>query len=360
MAVQRLLELRIAPPDMSTLGRIDQETVKFLNHFGGTPSPLFGVSLTPENGKTTIILEGIAPEVGSSVKAEYTDINVIPHSSSIETSLGSLLKMKTSDSAEPKERHCSFYASNKGTELYEALKCLLDTRVSQDILEGLEKGLLEHADMLESWVDTTRSETLLRLVLKPVNTTSDSVDVTDSLKSLFRHISAVSSEVTALLLSRPTKPTESNENLQTRSLANKGSSAKLVNSRFEQQDPIPVALSPICYASESSCSESTNNCSGHGHCYRKSGSGETTVNDCYACKCQATTVRKQDGTIQKVQWGGSACQRRDISSPFFLIAGVTVIGVLAISTAIGLLFQVGQAELPSVISAGVSGTRIQK
>lgn len=64
MAVQRLVEFRIAPPDMSTLGRIDQETVKFLNHFGGTPLPLFGVSPTPENGKTTIILEGIAPEVG--------------------------------------------------------------------------------------------------------------------------------------------------------------------------------------------------------------------------------------------------------------------------------------------------------
>lgn len=121
-----------------------------------------------------------------------------------------------------------------------------------------------------------------------------------------------------------------------------------------------MALSPICYASESSCSESTNNCSGHGYCYKKSGSGETTVNDCYTCKCQETTIRKEDGTIQKAQWGGSACQKRDISSPFFLIAGVTVMGVLAISTAIGLLFQVGQAELPSVISAGVSGARTQK
>lgn len=64
MAVQRLVELQIAPPDISTLGRIDQETVKFLNHFGGTPLPLFGVSPTSENRKTTIILEGIAPEVG--------------------------------------------------------------------------------------------------------------------------------------------------------------------------------------------------------------------------------------------------------------------------------------------------------
>ena len=193
-----------------------------------------------------------------------------------------------------------------------------------------------------------------------MNTPSDSVDVTDSLKALFRHLSAVSSEATALLLSRPAKPAESNKNLQSRNLANKGSFAKLANSRFEQQDPIPVALSPICHASESSCSESTNYCSGHGQCYKKSGSGEKTVNDCYACKCQETTIRKQDGTIQKIQWGGSACQKRDISSPFFLIAGVTLIGVLAISTAIGLLFQVGQAELPSVINSGVSGTRTQK
>lgn len=196
--------------------------------------------------------------------------------------------------------------------------------------------------------------------MQPVNTPSDAVNVIESLKSLFRHLFAASSEVTTLLLSRPTKPTGLNKNLQTRNLVNKGSSAKLVNSRFEQQDPIPVVLSPICHASEFSCSESTNNCSGHGYCYKKSGSGETTVNDCYACKCQETTIKKQDGTIQKAQWGGSACQKRDISSPFFLIAGVTVIGVLAISTAIGLLFQVGQAELPSVISAGVSGTRTQK
>lgn len=196
--------------------------------------------------------------------------------------------------------------------------------------------------------------------MQPVNTPSDAINITEFLKSLYRHLSTASSEVTTLLLSRPTKPTELNKNLQTRSLVNKGSSAKLGNSRFEQQDPIPMALSPICHASESSCSESTNNCSGHGYCYKKYGSDETIVNDCYACKCQETTIRKQDGTIQKAQWGGSACQKRDISSPFFLIAGVTVIGVLAISTAIGLLFQVGEAELPSVISAGVSGTRTQK
>lgn len=33
--------------------------------------------------------------------------------------------MKFGDSAESEERYCSFYASNDGTELYEALKVII-------------------------------------------------------------------------------------------------------------------------------------------------------------------------------------------------------------------------------------------
>lgn len=184
--------------------------------------------------------------------------------------------------------------------------------------------------------------------------------MTESLRSLLRHLSTASSEskqVTMVLLSSPPNLDKS---LRARSLASKESSAKPVNPRFEQQNSIPWALAPICHASKSSCLEATNNCSGHGDCYKKSGSGEATVNDCYTCKCQETIIKKEDGTVQKVQWGGSACQKKDVSSPFFLIAGVIVIGVLAISTAISLLFMVGQDELPSVISAGAGSTRPQK
>lgn len=181
--------------------------------------------------------------------------------------------------------------------------------------------------------------------------------MSESLKSLFRHLSAASSEneqVTAVLLSRSPNPRMLNANLWARSLANDNSLAR-------QRDTIPLTLARVCYASELSCHEATNNCSGHGFCHRKTGSGgEATVSDCYACKCQESTIKKDDGTIQKVRWAGTACQKRDISSPFFLIAGVTVIGVLALSTAIGLLFRVGQDELPSVISAGVGAIRTQK
>lgn len=178
--------------------------------------------------------------------------------------------------------------------------------------------------------------------------------MTESLKSLFLGLSAAESkQVTAVLLPGTSKPKKSNADLRTRNFNKREGPLKSVGSKFEQNS-IPSALALVCHASEASCKEATNNCSGHGLCYRKSGSGDgTTVGDCYACRCQQTTIKNKDGTIQKVQWAGSACQKRDISSPFFLIAGVTVIGTVAISTAVGLLFKIGQDELPGVISAGV-------
>ena len=64
-AVRRLVELRVAPPDVPTLGAADEETVELLNHFGGAQLPLFGGIPANEGQKTTIVLEGIAPETGS-------------------------------------------------------------------------------------------------------------------------------------------------------------------------------------------------------------------------------------------------------------------------------------------------------
>lgn len=113
-------------------------------------------------------------------------------------------------------------------------------------------------------------------------------------------------------------------------------------------------LAPVCHASNSSCSDATNNCSGHGQCYLKSSSGDA---QCFACRCQATVRTKSDGTKQKIYWGGPACQKEDISSPFFLIAGVTVLVIVLASSAVGMLFSMGQEELPSVIGAGVGGSK---
>ena len=195
---------------------------------------------------------------------------------------------------------------------------------------------------------------LIYIFFKAPGSSSEATLMAESLKSLFRGLSTVENkQITALLLPETPKSEKLNADLHTRSVNKREDPLKSVSSRYEQNS-IPSALALVCRASESSCKEATNNCSGHGFCYRKSGTDDGgTVSDCYACRCQETTIKNQDGTIQKVRWAGPACQKRDISSHFFLIAGVTTIGIVAISAAVGLLFKIGQDELPGVISAGV-------
>lgn len=45
---------------------------------------------------------------------------------------------------------------------------------------------------------------------------------------------------------------------------------------------------------------------------------------------------------------------------FWLIAGFTVALVAAVSWGVGLLYSIGQEELPSVIGAGVAGPKAQR
>lgn len=148
----------------------------------------------------------------------------------------------------------------------------------------------------------------------------------------------------------PSKSGSAKVQLQRRSSVEKAESSPLA-------EPVS-ALLPVCYDSDISCATATNNCSGHGECYLKSSShNDAVMGDCYACRCFKTNVTTSDGSIRTIQWGGAACQKEDVSSPFFLLAGVTILAVVGISTAIKLLFNVGQQELPSVIAAGVSSDK---
>lgn len=70
-------------------------------------------------------------------------------------------------------------------------------------------------------------------------------------------------------------------------------------------------------------------------------------------------VKNKDGTTSKISWGGPACEKEDISSPFWLIAGVTVLVIAMVGGAVGMLFSVGSQELPSVIAAGVGASKAQ-
>ena len=66
-----------------------------------------------------------------------------------------------------------------------------------------------------------------------------------------------------------------------------------------------------------------------------------------------------EGGVKTVYWGGAACQKKDVSVQFFLLAGLTIALVGAVTWGVGLLMSVGNEELPSVIGAGVAGPRAQ-
>lgn len=112
------------------------------------------------------------------------------------------------------------------------------------------------------------------------------------------------------------------------------------------------ALYPSCFSSQNACNSATNNCTGHGVCENKWSQG--TEKSCFSCRCLATTEKQADGRPSIYHWGGGACQKQDISTPFWLFAGFTIIMLSIVGFCINLLFQVGEEPLPGVIGAGVS------
>ncbi|KAI6878562.1 hypothetical protein KC360_g7949 [Hortaea werneckii] len=129
------------------------------------------------------------------------------------------------------------------------------------------------------------------------------------------------------------------------------------NKKNTSTSPLPGIL-PQCFASLSACEETTRNCSGHGSCYKKftdnSASDTSRYRDCYVCGCKATVKENSsDGGKTTTYWGGSACQKRDVSVEFWMLALFSIGFVFLISFAVGSVWEMGGEELPSVIGAGV-------
>jgi len=108
----------------------------------------------------------------------------------------------------------------------------------------------------------------------------------------------------------------------------------------------PLARFERCYTSKAVCSNTTNSCSSHGKC-------KETLKGCWSCAC-VPTIRKSPDGKQVTNWAGYGCQKQDVSVPFHLFFIFTVIIVLVLAWSIGLLYSIGETELPSVLSAGVA------
>lgn len=127
----------------------------------------------------------------------------------------------------------------------------------------------------------------------------------------------------------------------------------IIQSNATQNFTLPRTF-PACFTSQSSCENTTNFCSGHGNCYQ-------AHNACFKCKCVKTLARTNaDGTNKTTEWGGAACQKKDVSVPFILFAAFGIFFAAVIAGAIGLLFNMGSEPLPSVIGAGVAGPKAGK
>ncbi|GAP84276.1 putative arsenate reductase [Rosellinia necatrix] len=113
---------------------------------------------------------------------------------------------------------------------------------------------------------------------------------------------------------------------------------------------------PYCYASQNACETATSSCSGHGEC-RDRWAKDNTDNSCFYCQCKKTIEEDDRGHTRLYSWGGATCQKQDISTTFWLFAGVTIALVATVAFSIGLLFTVGEEKLPGVIGAGVSRSK---
>ncbi|KAJ5779045.1 hypothetical protein N7457_006765 [Penicillium paradoxum] len=359
-----VLELRMKSPVESVLGMVDADTVDYLNHFAQDDIMLFGVSSKEFPPKRSmLVLEGVDQQhVLAMQKAQPIHLRIPQVSSSfigfdpLETLIGTAHTAK-----EDRGQHCTYFdGANSATSMISqtAKECL-----SRDPMFADDSGLLSHdffslVDSVESWTSKDRKDSALRLSFK--NSFSGSPLGAEFLEVLLLHLARISSiterEITLLLLPQGIK-SEGSTSRHVRRLSAPATQYTAFK-RSAQDSLLQSTLTPICHASNSSCAEATNNCSGHGSCYLKYGAGvDGTTGNCYTCQCRKSIVQNSDGTTKTVQWGGSACQKRDISSPFFLIAGVSVLAIVMVGSAIGMLFSMGAQDLPSVISAGVGGPK---
>ncbi|KAL2794042.1 hypothetical protein BJX66DRAFT_304666 [Aspergillus keveii] len=359
--LQQLLDLRTGSSTTSIIGRADEGSIELLSNLAGSPSPLFN-SPTDNGDQNTVLvlLEGLPDSIDTSTRTKYQS-ELVASAFPTEPSMGayndSFFEARRGDLLDSGSKSCLIHGSESpNSDQKDGSSCL------PDILASHRSVLLSLISTGESLINEHRGNIVLRVVFKPLTNSEALPTYTSTLDSVFsdlRSFGLAGNKVTAVVL--PSSNTthkaytrRASEGTKIDSEINVQRDAQPVLSK--QETKVPLTLAPVCYGSNSSCTESTNSCSGHGVCYKKSGS----VGDCYACRCHETIVKNEDGTERLVRWGGAACQKKDISSPFFLISGVTIAIIVIIGTAIGMIYSVGTAELPGVISAGVGASRPQK
>ncbi|KAI1638401.1 hypothetical protein F4809DRAFT_261725 [Biscogniauxia mediterranea] len=332
-----LLQRLSSPEQPSPLGRLPEslnqdEAVAFVNQFGKPSLPLFQDADANEPSQLVIAFSGITPdrydELKSAVSSEpvaFTtpELSAMPIRASTGCSFGS--------SIDPQNSKCW-----KGKTQY----LHYDVTKDKSVIAQLESNLAS----LKAQVSEGKLETTI-LFLTPSSAAGSEEELrrrdrADHILTSNSDPGHVMADFAKDVKGKAKAPVKSSSSFHTSSAADR------------------PAVIPSCFTSHNACVTATNDCSGHGQCIDRWAADASTSSSCFFCRCQAA---KEYDDVYKSEllyhWGGGACQKRDVSTPFWLFAGVTIALVSTVAFSIGLLFSVGEEKLPGVIGAGVSRTK---
>ncbi|RAL60473.1 hypothetical protein DID88_000248 [Monilinia fructigena] len=315
-----VLAQRLGVSQFHDVGSIGSNAIKHVNKFGGQLKSLFKDAPRDKVAELVMIVEGVSKETAGPLLDAWSSI-----------------KPAFTISNPPSVRTTQKLADDLELQVGEAKKCSLDDAINpfaDDCWNG--KSKIMHLDLNrqpenKDFINTSferltkfasKAETNVLVILMP-----------DSHRGSGSYGSYV----------RPSqKKLSSRQNFEepmAEFVDHQVQEVAKSNSSYKKNNLIRTTL-PVCHASLDSCISSTNNCSSNGACYKKftSQSG-----DCFACRCGADSGR-----------GGSACQKTDISGPFWLIFISSLVLVGIVSWGIGMLYSIGDEKLPGVIGAGVS------
>ncbi|KAI1496983.1 hypothetical protein F5X99DRAFT_398394 [Biscogniauxia marginata] len=316
-----LLQRLSSPEQPSTLGQLPEslgqdEAVSFINQFGKPSPPLFQDADAGEPNQLVIAFSGITDDRYDELKKTISGVPLAFTAPELsQVSIRETTSCSFEASIEPQSSKCW-----KGKTQY----LHYDATKDKSIVAQLETNLV----FLKAQASEGKLETTI-LFLPPSGAGSeqelrrrDKTEqvLTSGAADFFKDVKASS------------KPAKS----------------------FYAAADRPTVI-PSCFASHNACMTATNECSGHGACIDKWTDSEES---CFFCRCKA--AKEYDEVYKRdllYQWGGGACQKRDVSTPFWLFAGVTIALVSTVAFSIGLLFSVGEEKLPGVIGAGVSRSK---
>lgn len=364
---ERVLARRKGVTDSAHGKVLDDGVLADLNRFGGWQQPLFGAGSTQRPAKVFISISGYDGGKLENTRyfsksadqiVEVSDFNTLPDMwvEEPEATLLDIFEAKTAS-----DDVCE-YTIKVPTKKSVGIRYIYSEEVRFSIICS---GILANISQNKACLPQSEIEYLPAIMAITATVPTPDTIGGRGIASFHRtllHLSATENIESTLIvlpkagkLKKPTK-SELKKRLETPlDLPTMESQPSIFKSNHSSKSnfTLPKTI-PQYFQSKDSCDNTTNSCMGHGSCVK-------AHSNLFHCKCNSTVVRKnEDGTTKSVQWGGNACQKKDVSTEFILFALFGIFFTTVVVGSIGLLYTMGAQDLPSVIGAGVVGPRAQR